>query len=106
MALQYGCRLMVTVLENEAQSNPERTFASVAKSSNISDGFYEVTFRQMKAAVDSVVDILRSHYHTLSHNETLSYLGVPDLRYNILCYAAWKCRLKAGRNRLPHKPLS
>ena len=92
---------MVGVLEDEAHNNPKRTFASISKSTGTVNGFYEVTFQEMKIAVDFLVHLLRSEYDVLSHNETLSYIGVPDLRYNILCYAAWKCRLKVGRELCP-----
>ena len=96
MAENYGRRLMVRILDDEARANPSRPFASVAKSAHLIDGFYEVTFKQMKAAVDQLVHLLQAEYGILSHNATISYIGIPDLRYNILCYAAWKCRLKAS----------
>ncbi|KUJ17080.1 putative NRPS-like enzyme [Mollisia scopiformis] len=79
----HGSRLMPTILHDEAKHNPQRTFAVVAKSDNLEEGFYQVTFEQVARAVN----------HPLRHT-TLSYIGVPDLRYNILFYAAVQCPYK------------
>lgn len=94
MAEQYGRRLMVGVLEEETQHNPQRVFALIPASSDLQDGFRQVTFQQVKAAVDYTVHWLQDGFSTFSQHETLAYVGVPDLRYNILFYAALKLRLK------------
>jgi acyl-coenzyme A synthetase/AMP-(fatty) acid ligase/acyl carrier protein len=94
MAEQYGRRLMVGVLEEEAQHHPERIFALIPESSDLQDGFRQVTFQQVKAAVDHTVYWLQAEFGPFALHETLSYVGVLDLRYNILFYAALKLRLK------------
>ena len=92
----HGRRLMVQILEEEASRHPSHPFAIVSKSDDAVRGFYEVTFQQMKNAVDHVVHLLQTAYSIFSSKETLAYIGVLDLRYNILCYAAWKCRMKVS----------
>jgi acyl-CoA synthetase (AMP-forming)/AMP-acid ligase II len=97
MPNDYGRRLMPTVLHHETQRNPERTFAIVAKSDNIEDGFLTVTFGQVAQAVNHVSRWLETRFESGQkppRHATLAYIGVPDLRYNILFYAAVQCRYK------------
>ena len=93
---QYGRRLLPCVLDDEAQTYPERLFAAFATSNNVCQGFRDVTFSQMAHAVDFMAHRLQSTFGSiLKHDfETLTYIGVPDLRYNIVFYAAVKCGYK------------
>jgi acyl-CoA synthetase (AMP-forming)/AMP-acid ligase II len=97
MHTDYGRRLMPTILHFEAEHNPHRTFAIAAKSDNIEDGFHEVTFQQVAQAVNHVSHWLQARFESGNkpvHQTTLTYIGPPDLRYNILFYAAVQCRYK------------
>jgi acyl-CoA synthetase (AMP-forming)/AMP-acid ligase II len=88
---------MPTILQYEAEHNPERTFAIAAKSDNIEGGFHEVTFHQVTQAVNHVSLWLQARFESGNksvHQTTLAYIGPPDLRYNILFYAAVQCRYK------------
>ncbi|KAE9367390.1 putative NRPS-like enzyme [Stipitochalara longipes BDJ] len=93
----YGSRLMPTILHDEAKHNPQRTFAVVTRSDNLEDGFIEVTFEQVARAVNHVSHWLQARFENGDkppRHTTLSYIGVPDLRYNILFYAAVQCGYK------------
>ena len=93
----YGRRLMPTILRHEAKYNPQRTFAMVAKSDNLEDGFLDVTFQQVAQAVDYASHWLQNRFENGDkppRHTTLAYIGVPDLRYNILFYAGVQCRYK------------
>jgi hypothetical protein len=98
MDIDYGRRLMPTVLHAEAERNPQRPFAIVAKSENIEDGFQEVTFQQVSRAVNHVSLWLQGQFEENGskppRHATITYIGVPDLRYNIIFYAAVQCRYK------------
>jgi acyl-CoA synthetase (AMP-forming)/AMP-acid ligase II len=101
MQTDYGRRLMPTILHYEAEHNPQRTFAIAAKSDNIEDGFQEVTFQQVAQAVNHVSHWFQARFESSNkpvHQTTLAYIGPPDLRYNIIFYAAVQCRYKV---RLP-----
>ncbi|TVY78270.1 Non-canonical non-ribosomal peptide synthetase FUB8 [Lachnellula suecica] len=97
MKENYGSRLMPSILRNEAEINPKRKFAIIARSDNIEDGFVEVTFEQITRAVNFVSHWLRAKFEDgrdPPRHSTITYVGVPDLRYNILFYAALQCRYK------------
>ena len=97
---QYGRRLMPHVLDAEAHTNPHRTFAAILKSSEISDGFVDITYGQMAHAVNFMAYRLQEFFGaSLKYDfETLTYFGLPDLRYNIVFYAAIKCGYKVRRD--------
>lgn len=96
----FGQRLLPNILKEEADANPERVFAVYTNSDSddlTKDSFVEVTFRQIKQAVDHVANWLQStfdHDEKLAQHETLAFIGIPDLRYNIFFYAALQCRCK------------
>lgn len=101
----YGRRLLVSILDEEARSMPERVFAAVAKSTDVSDGFRDVSIATIATAVDYLAHQLRSIYGPALEQdfETLTYIGLPDLRYAIVFYAAVKCGYKVTKSR--HRPL-
>lgn len=99
MQNNYGRRLMPTTLHHEAERNPLRTFAVVAKSDKIESGFTEVNFQQVARAVNYVAHWLQTRFESGAkppRHATLTYIGVPDLRYNIIFYAAIQCRYKVS----------
>lgn len=92
----YGRRLLVSILDEEALSMPNRAFAAIAKSADVSDGFQDVSIATIAAAVNFLACQLQSRYGAATKQdfETLTYIGVPDLRYCIVFYAAVKCGYK------------
>ncbi|EED20986.1 NRPS-like enzyme, putative [Talaromyces stipitatus ATCC 10500] len=94
MSTQYGHRLLVATLEEKAHSHPEQVFCLLPRSSNLQDGFYEVNYKQVQTAVDYTAQWLKTKFGQFSPNETVSYMGLPDIRYNIIFYAAVRIRLK------------
>ncbi|KAE8557065.1 hypothetical protein EYB25_001771 [Talaromyces marneffei] len=94
MGTKYGRRLLITTLEEKARSQPERVFCLLPRSSDLQDGFYEVTYKQIQTGVDYTARWLQNNFGPFSPNETIAYMGLPDLRYNIFFYAAVKLRLK------------
>lgn len=96
MSVQYGQRLLIATLEEKARSRPEQAFCLLSRSSNLQDGFNEVTYKQIQTAVDYTTQWLQNNLGPFSPNETISYMGLPDLRYNIFFYAAVKLRLKVS----------
>lgn len=96
MSNRFGQRLLVTTFEEKARSHPEQAFCLLPRSSDLHNGFYEVTFKQMQTAVDYTTHWLQNNLGPFSPNETVSYMGLSDLRYNIFFYAAVKLRLKVS----------
>ena len=95
----YGSRLLPQVVDELAQSNPERIYATIPLSSNLTQGFRDVTMLQISQAVNKCAQWIEST--TIGRStvfETLSYMGLPDLRYAIVFLAAVKCGYKVRRS--------
>lgn len=94
----FGKRLLPCVLDDTAEAYPQRVFAAIAKTSDVSDGFQDVEFQQIANAVNHVAHRLQAVFGSkLEYKfETMTYIGPPDLRYNIVFYAAVKCGYKVS----------
>jgi hypothetical protein len=99
----YGTRLLTQTLDSITLETPERVYASIPISENVSDGFRDVTFRDVANGVNYFAHQLESLYGRSSCHETLMYVGIPDLRYIMVFLGAIKCgykvRLIASMNR-------
>ncbi|KAI4200503.1 MAG: hypothetical protein LQ350_003873 [Teloschistes chrysophthalmus] len=90
----YGSRLLPQVLDELSQNQPERIYASFPKGSDLDNGFRNVTMLQMARAVNHMAWWLQGKIGKSSTFETLSYLGLPDIRYAVVFLAAVKCGYK------------
>ena len=93
---RYGARLLPQVVDQLAVSDPIRVYASIPISSDLSAGFRDITMLDMAAAVDFFAWWLDSRCGRSSQFETLSYMGVSDIRYAIVFLAAVKCGYKVN----------
>ena len=94
----YGSRLLPQVVDELARSNPNRVYATLSLSSDLTQGFCNVTMLQVSQAVNRCAYWLE---HTVGRStvfETLSYIGLSDLRYAIVFLAAVKCGYKVRRS--------
>lgn len=87
----FGKRLLPHVLEQHAWLTPRRLYASISTSSDISQGFRDVTCGEMANAVNGLAHWLDENVGHATGVETLAYMGVPDLRTSILILSAIKC---------------
>ena len=94
--LPYGSRLLPQVVDELARSDPQRIYATLPLSSDLSKGFQDVTMQQVSQAVNKCAYWLEDTIGRSTVFETLSYLGLPDLRYAIVFLAAVKCGYKVG----------
>lgn len=93
----YGRRLLPQVLDELAESDPGRIFASVPLSSDVSQGFREVTVRDVARATDYTAWWLEERIGRSTSFETVAYIGISDLRYATVFLAAVKCGYKVRR---------
>ena len=91
----YGQRLIPHLIDDIAHNVPSRTFCSLAKSSDVSDGFNNVSYGAFANAINCLARWMEENLGKTSTIETLSYIGPPDLRYIILTIAAQKTGYKA-----------
>ena len=90
----YGSRLMPCVVDELSASTPSRVYASVPVSSDLSEGFRDVTFREVAAATNSLARRITAQIGRSETFETIAYIGSADLRYAIFFLAAVKCGYK------------
>ncbi|KAE8319591.1 hypothetical protein BDV41DRAFT_520273 [Aspergillus transmontanensis] len=88
-----GQRLLPHVIDFHAHNDPNRVFNSMPRTENIADGFRDVDMKTMATAVDFMAWWLDGHSKdVLKEKKVLAYVGVPDIRYPVLLFAA----IKAG----------
>jgi hypothetical protein len=95
--IPYGERLIVNILDDLARDHPERIYAHLTNSpSEISKGFHDVTIAQLANAVDYTAWWIDSKIGRSHDFEVLAYMGVADIRYAIMFFAAIKCGYQVG----------
>ena len=86
-----GERLIPHIIEDYAEITPKRVWVSVAHSSDLSEGFFDITFKELAHCVNYVAWLLDATIGRSNDFETIAYMGNPDFRYLILVVAAMKC---------------
>ncbi|GAB1205121.1 hypothetical protein APSETT445_003791 [Aspergillus pseudonomiae] len=88
-----GQRLLPHVVDYHAHENPNRVFNSMPRTQNVADGFRDFDMKTMATAVDFMAWWLDNHSKNApKEKKVLAYVGVPDIRYPVLLFAA----IKAG----------
>ncbi|KAL8893579.1 MAG: hypothetical protein Q9192_005129 [Flavoplaca navasiana] len=88
---QRGRRLLPTLVDHLAATDPTRPFVSLPKSNDIKEGFYDVDYATFAAAINRCAywldqELGRPRYEF----EKVTYMGPSDLRYAIFILAAVK----------------
>jgi hypothetical protein len=92
-SVPYGRRLPVTVIDNLAQSEPNRICFSISQNDeDISQGFRDITCKQYANAINHAARWLDMSVNNSKGApfEVIGYEGPNDLRYAILAVAAVK----------------
>lgn len=76
-----GKRLLPAVLDEIAASDPQRTFISVPRSSDLSQGFRDIDYGTFGKAVDKYANWLREQLGESQKQETIMFYGPLDIRY-------------------------
>lgn len=71
----YGNRIIPQILDDLASAEPNRIIYSVAKSSDLSQGFRHVTARAFTKAVDKTAWLLRRKLGETSEIRPVGYIG-------------------------------
>ncbi|KAL8704849.1 MAG: hypothetical protein Q9201_002008 [Fulgogasparrea decipioides] len=80
-------RLIPCAIDESARLQPQKIFASIPKSSKVSQGFRHVTFGELSNAINRAATWLEGNR---CQSEPLAYLASSDLRHIILAVAAVK----------------
>ncbi|KAI1073845.1 hypothetical protein F5B20DRAFT_478457 [Whalleya microplaca] len=99
-----GERLLPSLVDEIAHSDPCRIFYSVAKTNDPSDGFLDITAKTFAQAVDRCSWYIEKNLGRGQGFPTLTYLGPQDVVYGILVLACiktgYKLLLNSPRNTL------
>lgn len=93
---QYGSRLLPQVVDQLSCDEPKRVYATIPLSSDLSQGFRDVTMLEVAQAVSGFAYWLEENMGRSTNFETISYMGVSDLRYVVVFLAAVKCGYKVN----------
>ena len=86
----YGHRLIPQLIDERARSRPQDPVWSVPDSSNLADGFRDISYAQVARAINRAAWWIHENIGKSTTFETLAYIGPPDLRYAISTIAAQK----------------
>ena len=94
----YDHRVIVNAIDTIAQNTPGAIYASIPVSTNLSDGFRNITYAQYADAINRAAEWLENNLGSNFQGETLPYIAVSDLRYPVLTLAALKidCRVRSS----------
>jgi acyl-CoA synthetase (AMP-forming)/AMP-acid ligase II len=91
-----GSRTLLEALTAKAYIYPSETYAHIPNGSTVEEGFRAVTYEQILHAVDATAFWLEDQLGKSTDFETLLYVGVSDLRYVLIFFAAQKCGYKVS----------
>ncbi|OTB05366.1 hypothetical protein M426DRAFT_319902 [Hypoxylon sp. CI-4A] len=76
----YGRRLLPRVLDERAEKDPCSVYASIPKTTDVKDGFRDVTVADFARCVDSMAHWFEGKFGRSDTFETITYIGLSDLR--------------------------
>lgn len=101
--LGYCKKLLPVAIDEIASNEPTRMWVSLPIDDwDLSQGFEDISFARLAKAVDSVAHAIEAQFGRSSTFEAFAYIGVPDVRYQIVQVAA----IKTGYKVLLPSPLN
>ncbi|KAF2267571.1 acetyl-CoA synthetase-like protein [Lojkania enalia] len=88
--LPYGKRLIPILIDEIARDDPSRICFSSPHSTNIVDGFRDITFRTFANAINKTAHFIHREIGRSSMFETVLYMGYPDVRHFVVLVALMK----------------
>ena len=74
-SVDYGHRLLPTLVDELAQSDPDYVFALIPKTANFEDGLKEITISAFAHAVNEVASRIDSELGKSTNSDTIAYIG-------------------------------
>ncbi|TKA57030.1 hypothetical protein B0A49_10497 [Cryomyces minteri] len=90
----YGQRLLPHILREVSKSDPQKPWALVFETSDIFKGFRTVNVRDISNAVNATAWWMHNQLGRSDHFETVAYIGISDIRYEIVHLASINCGYK------------
>ncbi|KAH7403880.1 hypothetical protein BKA64DRAFT_462232 [Cadophora sp. MPI-SDFR-AT-0126] len=94
--IPHGRRLIPTTIDQLALTSPSKLFACIPKTSTLSDGYRDVTYRDLARGIDRAAAWIEERFGVEGEGlfGTLAYVGVSDLRYFFFMVGAGKVGFK------------
>jgi len=95
MDAEVGRRIIPAEIDRQAKVKPNKIYASIPRSSDLSKGFQDVTILDFAKSIDRLCEYLEPLIGYSCNFNTVAYYGPPDLRYLIVNVALSKLGHKA-----------
>lgn len=92
----YGQRLVPQVLDELASTDPQRVYAAIPKTAEVKDGYQDITVADLALAVNFTAKWIEDKFGKSADFETITYIGLSDLRGVVTFLAAVKTGYKAS----------
>jgi hypothetical protein len=93
---EYGSRQLHETLDFISKTTPDRLYAVIPQSSDLSEGFRDISFRDMARCSDFAAIWIEGRIGRSTTFQTLCYIGIPDLRSVAIFFGAMKCGYKVS----------
>ncbi|KAF2799626.1 acetyl-CoA synthetase-like protein [Melanomma pulvis-pyrius CBS 109.77] len=90
----HGSRLMPQALDDHAILTPDRLYASIPRDRDLSAGFIDISCKDMARCTNFMAAWIVKQIGNSTDFETLSYIGIPDLRIAAVFLGAVKAGYK------------
>lgn len=90
----YGHRLIPSLVDEYARTDPDYVFALVPKAASFADGLEKITISTFARAVNEIASRIDSTLGKSTDFDTIAYIGPTDLRYFVIAIAASKVGYK------------
>ncbi|KAK4863281.1 hypothetical protein LT330_002059 [Penicillium expansum] len=91
----YRRRLLARTVDDRAETNPNQRFAVIPQGSEISNGFQDLSIKDLARTVNFMCWWIESIIGPAESPETLTYMGSNDIRYFIFILACQKTGYQA-----------
>lgn len=97
----YGRRLVPQVLDELASTEPKRVYAAIPKTADVKDGYRDITVADLARCVNVMAKWIENKFGRSDSFETITYVGLSDLKGIVTLLAAIKTGYKASLQSLP-----
>lgn len=95
--LAYGRRLVPQVLDELANTDPQRVYAAIPRTADVKDGYQDITVADLARCVNFTAKWIEGKFGRNTNFETITYIGLSDLRGIVTLLAAIKTGYKVRR---------
>ena len=78
-SVDYGHRLLPTLVDELAQTDPDYVFALIPKTASFADGLKEITISAFARAINEVASRIDSQLGKSTNCDTIAYIGPSQL---------------------------